>query len=207
MLELRAPNGAMMQFRQGSSGIDVAKTISQSLEKTAFCIKINGKIQDIYLPIEENGDFEIITEKSKEYQELIRHDAAHVLAQAAKELFPSLQVVIGPAIENGFYYDFAKDEPFTPEDLKALEEKMKEVAARKTPIKREIWKREDAIEFFKSIGESYKAEIIKDIPEGEQISMYKQGDFIDLCRGPHAPHTGFVKHFKLLKVFNESPNG
>jgi threonyl-tRNA synthetase len=200
MMELRFPDGSVKQFERGLTGQDVAKSIAISLEKAGACVKLNGKLRDIYLPIEEGGDFEIITEKSPEFLDLLRHDTAHILAEAIKELYPKAQIVIGPTIENGFYYDVARDTPFTPKELGDLEAKMREISLRKTPVRREVWQRDEAIAYFKSIGEHYKAEIIADIPAGEEVSIYRQGDFLDLCRGPHAPHTGFVKHFKLLKV-------
>lgn len=200
MIELRLPDGKTMEFSKGVTGLEVANHLAPSLGKLAICIKFEGKLQDIYIPIEESGNFEIITEKSPYYIEVLRHDAAHVLAEAIKNCFPKAQIVIGPAIENGFYYDVAVEEPFTPETLIKLEEEMKSIVSKKKEIRREILQREEAIQYFKSIGEFYKAEIIGDIPENEEISIYRQENFIDLCRGPHGPHTGFVKHFKLLKV-------
>lgn len=200
MINLRFPDGQIKEFKSGITGLEVAAGISSGLAKSAVAIKVNGALIDVYLPITEDCTFEIITEKSPEFLELLRHDTAHLLAEAAKILFPEIQVVIGPSIENGFYYDFAKSTPFTPSDLTSLEEEMRKTSAAKKDVRREVWKREDAIKFFQTHGESYKAEIINDIPEGEEVSIYRQGEFLDLCRGPHAPHTGFVKHFKLLKV-------
>jgi threonyl-tRNA synthetase len=200
MIDLKFPDGNVKQFEKGVSGLEVAKSIAMSLEKAGAFIKLNGKLRDIYLPIEEGGDFEIITEKSPDFLDLLRHDTAHILADAIKELYPKAQIVIGPTIENGFYYDVARDTPFTSKELLDLEVKMREISGRKTPIKREVWNRNEAISYFQSIGEYYKAEIIADIPANEEVSVYRQGGFLDLCRGPHAPHTGFVKHFKLLKV-------
>jgi threonyl-tRNA synthetase len=200
MIELRFPDGNIKEFKKGITGMEVAKTIATSLEKNGVCVKLKGKLQDIYMPINESGDFEIITEKSEEFLEILRHDTAHVLADAIKTLYPDVQIVIGPVIENGFYYDVAKETPFTPEDLANIEAKMREISLSKKEIRREVWEREKAIEYFKTRGEYYKAEIINDIPLGEEVGMYRQGEFLDLCRGPHAPHTGFVKAFKLLKV-------
>lgn len=200
MVELRLLNGKAIKVESGTTGLAIASTIATSLAKSGVCVKINSKLQDIYLPITEGGDFEIITEKSPEFLEILRHDTAHVLADAIKTLFPETQIVIGPAINNGFYYDCAREKPFTPSDLSLLEVEMQKIISAKKEIRREVWSREKAISYFNSIGEHYKAEIISDIPEGEEISVYKQGNFIDLCKGPHAPSTGFVKHFKLLKV-------
>ena len=200
MINLRFPDGQIKEFKSGITGLEIASGISSGLSKNAVAMKIDGELKDVYLPINQNCDFEIITEKSPEFLEILRHDTAHLLAEAAKILFPDIQVVIGPSIENGFYYDFAKSTPFTPSDLTSLEEEMKKISLAKKDVRRDVWKRDDAINFFKSKGETYKAEIINDIPENEEVSIYKQGEFLDLCRGPHAPHTGFVKHFKLLKV-------
>lgn len=200
MIELVFPDLSKKQFKAGTTGSEVALSISPSLEKAGVCVKLNGKLQDIYLPITTGGNFEIITEKSPDFLELLRHDTAHLLAEAIKIIYPDAQIVIGPNIENGFYYDVFKETPFTPSDLAELEAKMREIAALKTPIRREVWARDEAITFFKNHGELFKAEIINDIPAGEEVSLYRQGQFLDLCRGPHAPHTGFVKHFKLLKV-------
>jgi threonyl-tRNA synthetase len=200
MIELKFPDGAIKEFNKGITGVEVAGTIASSLAKLGICIKLNGKLKDIYLPIMEGGDFEIITEKSPEFLEILRHDTAHLLASAVKELFPNTEVVIGPVIENGFYYDFAREKPFTADDLTSIEVKMAEIASRKEEVRRSVLQREDAIKFFKEQGEKYKAEIINDIPSGEEVSLYKQGKFVDLCRGPHAPHTGFIKHYKLLNV-------
>jgi threonyl-tRNA synthetase len=200
MINLRFPDGQIKEFKSGITGLEIASGISSGLSKNAVAMKIDGELKDVYLSITQNCDFEIITEKSPEFLEILRHDTAHLLAEAAKILFPDIQVVIGPSIENGFYYDFAKSTPFTPSDLTSLEEEMKKISLAKKDVRRDVWKRDDAINFFKSKGETYKAEIINDIPENEEVSIYKQGEFLDLCRGPHAPHTGFVKHFKLLKV-------
>jgi threonyl-tRNA synthetase len=200
MINLRFPDGQIKEFKSGITGLEIASGISSGLSKNAVAMKIDGELKDVYLPITSDCNFEIITEKSPEFLEILRHDTAHLLAEAAKILFPDIQVVIGPSIENGFYYDFAKSTPFTPSDLIALEEEMKKISLAKKDVRRDVWKRDDAINFFKSKGETYKAEIINDIPANEEVSIYKQGEFLDLCRGPHAPHTGFVKHFKLLKV-------
>ncbi|RYE05685.1 MAG: threonine--tRNA ligase [Rickettsiaceae bacterium] len=200
MINLTFPNGSHKQFPKGITGLAVAQQISSSLAKEAFVVEINSELKDLSYEIHTDATIKIFTVKDSECLEVIRHDAAHILAEAAKEIFPNIQVTIGPAIENGFYYDFAKDEPFSSDDLVKLELKMYEIVQRNEQITREEWNREEAIDFFKSIGEYYKAEIISAIPQGQQISLYRQGKFIDLCRGPHAPSTGRIKYFKLTKV-------
>lgn len=200
MINITFPDGSIKQFNSGTTGFEIASKISTSLARDALVVEINGDLRDLALPIESDCRMRILTAKDPESLEVIRHDAAHIIAQAAKELFPDIQVTIGPAIENGFYYDFAKDEPFTTEDLEKIENRMHEIVKRNDTINREEWDRDEAIKFFKSINEHYKAEIISSIPDGEKISLYRQGDFIDLCRGPHGPSTGKIKHFKLMKV-------
>jgi len=195
------PDASIREFPRGVSGAEIAKSISISLSKAALAIKVNGELRDLSREIEEDARIEIITPKSgADALEVIRHDAAHIMAEAVKELFPNTQVTIGPAIENGFYYDFAREEPFALEDLEKIEAKMREIVKRDEKLVREVWKRNDAVKFFESIGEKYKAEIIASIPSNEDISLYRQGNFIDLCRGPHAPSTGHIKHFKLMKL-------
>ena len=200
MINITFPDGSVKEFNKGITGLELTSRISTSLAKEALVIEINGELSDLSRPIVADAKIRILTAKDPECLEIIRHDAAHIIAEAAKELFPDIQVTIGPAIENGFYYDFAKKEPFTMEDLVKIEEKMHEIVKRDEQIIREVWNRDKAIKFFKSSGEHYKAEIIASIPAGEQITLYKQGNFIDLCRGPHAPSTGRIKHFKLMKV-------
>lgn len=200
MINLTLPDGSNKRFAKGVTGLEIASSLSMSLAKDAIVIEIDGKLCDLSLAIDKDVRVRILTHKDPESLEIIRHDAAHILAEAAKELFPDLQVTIGPAIENGFYYDFAKPEPFSTDDLAKLENRMREISARNEQITREEWDRDKAVEFFKSIGEHYKAEIISLIPVGEKISLYRQGKFIDLCRGPHAPSTNKIKHFKLMKV-------
>jgi len=191
----------IIQFPNGLTGFEVAKNISISLAKSAIAIKVNGKEHDLSYQITQDCKLEIITAKSGEIaREILRHDCAHLMAQAVKELYPQTQVTIGPAIENGFYYDFARNEPFTAQDLEKIEQKMREISKRDDKITREEWSRDEAINFFKKIGENYKAEIISSIPQDEVLSLYRQGDFIDLCRGPHSPSTSHIKHFKLMKV-------
>lgn len=200
MIKLTFPDNSVRQFESGITGKEVASSISMSLAKDAIAISLNGNMLDLSSAINADSSIRIITPKDAEALEIIRHDAAHIMAEAVKELWPNVQITIGPAIENGFYYDFVRDVPFSTEDLAVIEQKMLEIVKRDEEITREIWKRESAIEFFKNAGEFYKAEIIESIPAGENISLYKQGNFIDLCRGPHAPSTRHVKHFKLMKV-------
>ncbi|MCX4083405.1 threonine--tRNA ligase [Rickettsia hoogstraalii] len=200
MINISFPDGSIRQFEKNITAYEVANAISMSLAKQAMVAEINGELKDLSTVIENDCKLRILTAKDPECLEIIRHDAAHLTAEAVKELFPETQVTIGPAIENGYYYDFARDKPFTTEDLAVIEAKMQELSKKNEKVTRELWDRDKAVEFFKSIGEHYKAEIIASIPAGEQITLYRQGSFIDLCRGPHAPSTGFVKHFKLMKV-------
>jgi len=199
-INITFPDNTVRAYQSGITGEMIAASISKSLAKSALAIKLNGEAKDLYIPIEKDATIEIITPNSPEGLEIIRHDAAHLMAEAVKELFPDTQVTIGPAIENGFYYDFARSEPFSTDDLAIIEKKMLEISQRNEPIRREEWDRDEAVTFFKSIGEDYKAEIIASIPTNEKISLYKQGNFMDLCRGPHAPSTSHIKAFKLMKV-------
>jgi threonyl-tRNA synthetase len=195
------PDSSIREFPRGVTGAEIAKSISISLSKVALAIKVNDELRDLSRAIESDAKIEVITPKSgADALEIIRHDAAHLMAQAVKELFPNTQVTIGPAIENGFYYDFARSEPFHADDLEKIENKMREISKRDEKLVREVWTRNDAAKFFSSIGEKYKAEIISSIPTDEDITLYRQGEFIDLCRGPHAPSTSHVKHFKLMKL-------
>ena len=201
MITLTLPDGAPREITSGTTGGAFAKSIATSLGKAALAIKLDGEIRDLDLPITDSANVEIITRKSDEALELIRHDAAHVMAEAVQELFPGTQVTIGPAIENGFYYDFARNEPFTTDDLPAIEAKMREIIKRNAPFEREVWDRDEAIKFFEDKGEVYKAELIRDLPDAETITVYKQGDWLDLCRGPHMRSTGDIgEGFKLMKV-------
>jgi threonyl-tRNA synthetase len=200
-IKITFPDGASREFAAGVTGFEIAKAISISLAKVALAIKVDGEARDLSRVIESDAKIEIITPKSgNDALEVIRHDAAHIMAEAVKELFPETQVTIGPAIENGFYYDFARKTPFHLDDLEKIEAKMREIAKRDEKLVREVWKRDEAVKFFESIGEKYKAEIIASIPSNEDISLYRQGNFIDLCRGPHAPSTSHIKHFKLMKL-------
>jgi threonyl-tRNA synthetase len=195
------PDGSQKEVNEGATVADVAASIGAGLAKAAIAGKINGKVVDVYAPIAQDGaKVEIITPKSAEGIDVIRHSTAHLMAHAVQELFPGTQVTIGPVIEDGFFYDFATDRPFSDEDLRRIEEKMTELTKRDIPIRREEWKRNDAIDEFEKIGEKYKAEIIRDIPESEILSVYRQGEWKDLCRGPHVPSTGKLGAFKLLSV-------
>ena len=195
------PDGANMEFEQPVSALEIAGRISKKLAKQALAAKANGNLIDVYLPIDDCATVEIITRDTDEALELIRHDAAHVMAQAVQELFPDTQVTIGPTIANGFYYDFHRDIPFTPDDLKTIEKRMLEIVRRNEEIRREIWDRDEAVAFFLEKGEEFKAEIIRDLPADQEVSLYRQGDFIDLCRGPHLPSTSKLGDgFKLTKV-------
>jgi threonyl-tRNA synthetase len=200
MPNIRLPDGSSKVFADPVTVAEIAKAIGPGLARAALAGRVNGKIVDVSHRIEHDAEVSIVTERDKEGVELIRHSTAHLLAYAVKELFPDAQVTIGPVIEDGFYYDFSYKRPFTPEDLAAIEKRMAELAAKDLPVTREVWARDKAVEFFKSIGERYKAEIIAAIPAGEEVSLYREGDFIDLCRGPHVPSTGKLKVFKLMKV-------
>ena len=196
------PDGSQRSFEQSVSVYDVAADIGPGLAKAALAGKVNGEMVDTSFAIDEDVELAIVTSKDDDAVELIRHDAAHVMAQAVQELYPGTQVTIGPAIENGFYYDFARAEPFTPDDLNKIEKRMTEIIKRNLPIEREVWTREQAIKTFGDLGESYKVEIIEDIiPEGEELSIYRQGEWFDVCRGPHLPSTSKLpKAFKLMSV-------
>ena len=201
MPDIKLMDGKKIPFKKNIDGLEIAKKISSSLAKEACIMSVDGVLKDLSYSIDRNAQVKIITSKDKEGLEVIRHDTAHLLAMAVQELFPKTQVTIGPVIENGFYYDFSRKEPFTDEDLKKIEKKMKEIVDRNEVTKREVWKRNEAIEHFKKIGELYKAEIIKDIPENEEVSVYYHGKWYDLCRGPHLSSTGKIgKAFKLTKV-------
>ena len=200
-ITLTLPDGATRRFDGPVTGAEVAASIAKSLAKAALAIKVDGALRDLSRPIEQDARIEIVTPNSADGVELLRHDTAHVMAQAVKQLYPDAQVTIGPSIETGFYYDFARDKPFTPEDLVAIEARMRDIIRQDEKFEREVWDRDDAIRHFEGIGEHYKAEIIRDLPVGEPISIYRQGDFLDLCRGPHAPSTGRIgQAFKLMKL-------
>ncbi len=201
MVAIKLPDGSKLEMESGVNGFDIANKISSSLAKAALAINVNGKTQDLSTPITTDATVTIITGKDKEGLAILRHSCSHVMAQAVKELWKDVQVTIGPAIENGFYYDFARKEPFTTEDFAKIEAKMHEIVKRDEKLERIVMPRNEAIKFFKDKGEHYKAEIIEDLPEDETISLYRQGDFTDLCRGPHVPSTGKIGDaFKLMKV-------
>jgi len=201
MPNIKLPDGKKIAFSKKIDGFQIASKISKSLEKEACVMSVDGELKDLNFSITKDVDVKIITAKDKEGLEVIRHDTAHVLAMAVQELFPGTQVTIGPVIEDGFYYDFARKEPFTNEDLKKIENKMKEIVDRNDLTKREVWDRDEAIKHFKNLGEHYKSEIIKDIPKNEEVSIYHHGKWHDLCKGPHLSSTGKIgKAFKLTKV-------
>jgi threonyl-tRNA synthetase len=201
MPKITLPDGSERQYDNAISGAAIAAGIGEGLARAAVAVRVNGELWDLTREIDDDAAVEIVVRDSDDGLELLRHDAAHVLAEAVKELWPETQVTIGPAIENGFYYDFAREEPFTEDDLATIEQRMKDIVERDESIEREVWDRDEAVEFFRGIGEEYKAEIIASIPSGESISLYRQGDFIDLCRGPHLPSTGKLgKAFKLTHV-------
>lgn len=194
------PDGSCREFDRAVSVREVAESIGAGLAKAALAGRINGDLVDLTRMINADAHVAIVTSKDPEGVEVIRHSTAHLLAQAVKSLYPEAQVTIGPVVENGFYYDFSYQRPFTPEDLAAIEKKMEELAAAALPVQRQVLPRDEAAQYFQSIGEAYKAEIIRDIPAGQDISLYSQGDFTDLCRGPHVPDTGKLKAFKLTKI-------
>ncbi len=201
MPKIKLPDGSERSYDNSVTGDEIAGAIGKSLARDAVAIRVGGELWDLTREISDDSAIEIVTRDTKDGLELLRHDAAHVLAEAVKELWPQTQVTIGPAIENGFYYDFAREDPFTPEDLVVIEERMKQIVDRDEPVQREVWERDKAIEFFRGIGEEYKAQIIEDIPKNETLTLYRQGEFVDLCRGPHLPSTGRLgKAFHLTRV-------
>lgn len=200
MITVTLPDASRREYEAGVTVADVAQSIGAGLAKAALCGKVDGKLVDLSYKLEKDASVAIVTAKAPEGLELLRHSTAHLMAQAVKELYPTAEVTIGPAIENGFYYDFKYERPFTPEDLTAIEARMHELAKKDIPVERFVMDRDEAVKYFKGLGEHYKAEIIAGIPQGETISLYRQGDFTDLCRGPHVPSTGKLKVFKLMKV-------
>ena len=200
MVNITLPDGSVRSFDAPVTVAQVAQSIGSGLAKAALAGKVNGELVDTSYLMDADAQLAIITDKDADGVDVIRHSTAHLLAYAVKALYPDAQVTIGPVIENGFYYDFAYKRPFTPEDLVAIENKMAELAKKDEPVTREVWDRDEAVAFFKAQGEDYKAEIIGAIPAGEKISLYREGEFIDLCRGPHVPSTGKLKVFKLMKV-------
>lgn len=200
MINITLPDGSVRSFDAPVTVAQVAASIGTGLAKAALAGKVNGELVDTSYLLDQDAQLAIITDKDTDGVDVIRHSTAHLLAYAVKSLYPDVQVTIGPVIDNGFYYDFAYKRPFTPEDLVAIENKMAELAKKDEAVTREVWGRDDAVKFFKEQGEDYKAEIIGSIPAGEKISLYREGEFIDLCRGPHVPSTGKLKVFKLMKV-------
>ncbi|MGO9942274.1 MAG: threonine--tRNA ligase, partial [Rhodoblastus sp.] len=201
MVAITFPDGAQREFASGITGLDIAKGISPSLAKRTVAMALDGQLTDIAAPIGADARIEFVSRDDPRALELIRHDAAHVLAEAVQTVFPGTQVTIGPVIENGFYYDFFRAEPFTPEDFAAIEKKMREIVAADKPIVREEWTRDQAKAWFETHGEAFKVELVESIPADQKLSVYRQGDWLDLCRGPHMPSTGKIGNaFKLMKV-------
>src|SRR5215469_8084348 len=201
MVALTFPDGARRDYPQGTTGFDIAKGISPSLAKRTVAMALDGTLADLADPIEKDAKIEFLTRDDPRALELIRHDCAHVLAEAVQTLWPGTQVTIGPVIENGFYYDFFRNQPFTPEDFPAIETKMREIIARDRPFTKEVWSRDETKKVFRDKGELFKVELVDAIPAGEPIKIYKQGDWFDLCRGPHMTSTGKIGDaFKLMKV-------
>ncbi|MBB4301688.1 threonyl-tRNA synthetase [Rhodobium orientis] len=201
MISLTFPDESQREFQPGISGREIAEGISKSLAKKAVAVALDGRLADLSEPITGDAKIEIVTRDDDRALEMIRHDAAHVMAEAVQELYPGTQVTIGPVIENGFYYDFHRNEPFTPEDLPKIEAKMREIIQRDAPFTKEVWSRDQAKAYFRDQGENFKVELIDAIPDGEDVKIYRQGDWLDLCRGPHMPSTGKIgPAFKLMKV-------
>jgi threonyl-tRNA synthetase len=200
-MQIEFPDGRIQQVEPGVTGSDIAKGISPSLEKKAVAISLNGELKDLNIPLTTGGKFRIITKDDPEGLDILRHDTAHVLAETIKELYPDAQITIGPVIENGFFYDIYREKTFATDDFETIEQRMREIVDRNEPIQREEWDRDEAIKYFETIGEKFKAEIIRDLPADQVISLYRQGKFLDLCRGPHLPSTGRLgKAFKLMKL-------
>ncbi|WP_375211296.1 TGS domain-containing protein, partial [Hyphococcus sp.] len=189
MVAITLPDGSVRKFDGAVTGLDIAGDISKSLAKKALAVKVDGELRDLGEPIGADASVEIVTREHEDALDIIRHDTAHLMAQAVQELYPGTQVTIGPNIEDGFFYDFARDEPFSTDDLGAIEKKMAELVDKDLPTRKEVWDRDAAIKHFNDIGEKYKAEIIADLPEDEEIKVYFHGDWHDLCRGPHLPST------------------
>ncbi|MEM7071242.1 MAG: TGS domain-containing protein, partial [Pseudomonadota bacterium] len=201
MITITLPDGAKQQFAQAPTGKDIAGRIGAGLAKAAIAVKVDKNLYDLTHAIDQDCMVEIITLKSQEALDLLRHDCAHILAQAVQELYSGVKIAFGPAIENGFYYDFQYDRPFNDKDFFEIEKKMAEIIDRDLAFEREIWNRDDAVKHFRKIGEHLKADHIESLPENEQISIYRQGDWLDLCRGPHMPSTGYIgKAFKLMSI-------
>ena len=200
MITITLPDGSRREFEHPVSVQEVAASIGAGLAKAALAGKVDGRLVDASFRIEGDASLEIVTDRHPDALEILRHSTAHLLAQATQRLFPDTQVTIGPVVDNGFYYDFARKTPFTPEDLEKIEAEMKKIVAEGLPVQRSVMSRDDAVAFFRDKGEIYKAEIIESIPANEELSLYAQGEFIDLCRGPHVPSTDKLRAFKLMKV-------
>ncbi|MBF0562494.1 MAG: TGS domain-containing protein [Alphaproteobacteria bacterium] len=201
MVAITLPDGSTRSYPGPVSGVALAHDIGPGLAKAALAMRIDGTLVDLTTEIGVDANVSIVTAKDADAVALLRHDAAHVMAEAVQELYPETQVTFGPATETGFYYDFARATPFTPDDLEKIEARMKEIVERDEPIRREVWDREAAVRFFRDKGEKYKAEWIEQMPEGTEISVYRQGEWLDLCLGPHLPSTGKLgKAFKLMKL-------
>ena len=201
VVKITLPDGTVLNKPSGITGMEIAQSISIGLAKQSIVIELNGKLRDLSYPINEDSELKILKKDADIALEIIRHDCAHVMAEAVQELFPDTQITIGPAIDNGFYYDFSFKKPFISDDLEKIEKKMLQIIEKSMPFTREVWDRSSAISYFDNIGQTYKSEIIKDLPEDEEITVYKQGEWLDLCRGPHMPTTGHIgKAFKLMKV-------
>jgi threonyl-tRNA synthetase len=199
-MQVELPDGSKREVPDGATVADVAASIGKRLAKDALAGRINGKVVDVYAKVPDGAKIEIVTPKSDEGRDTIRHSTAHLMAMAVQELYPGTQVTIGPVIDNGFFYDFGTDRAFSEEDLRRIEEKMAEIVKRDLPIRREEWTRDEAVRTFDKLGENYKVEIIQGIPGDEALSVYRQGEWFDLCRGPHVPSTGRLGAFKLLNV-------
>ncbi|HQW82180.1 MAG TPA: TGS domain-containing protein, partial [Pseudomonadota bacterium] len=200
MITITLPDGAKREYSPNTTIGEVAASIGPGLAKAALAGKVDGKLVDLSYPIAADAALEIVTDKHPDALEVLRHSTAHLLAQATQRLFPDTQVTIGPVVENGFYYDFARKTPFTPDDLATIEAEMTRIVAEALPVARSVMSRDQAVAFFKGKNEHYKAEIIESIPANEDLSLYAQGEFIDLCRGPHVPNTGKLRAFKLMKI-------
>src|SRR5262249_44048057 len=201
MVAITLPDGSVRRFDGAVAGADIAAAIGPGLAKAALAIKVDGKLKDLSVPIDRDGKIEIVTRTHPDALELLRHDCAHVLAEAVQEIYPGTQITFGPATESGFYYDFVRDEPFSTEDFAKIEARMREIVDRDETITREVWSREDAVRWFRERNEKYKAEWVGEIRDGEEISIYRQGTWLDMCTGPHLPSTGKLgKAFKLMKI-------
>jgi len=199
-MNVQLPDGSTRTLNEGATAYDLAADIGPGLARATIAATVNGTQVDTTHVLHDGDEVSLITDKSDEGLDIIRHSTSHLMAMAVQELFPKSQVTIGPVIEDGFYYDFSFERAFTPEDLQKIEEKMREISNRKLDISREEWDRDEVVSHFEGIGESYKARLIARIPQGETVSLYKQGEWSDLCRGPHVPNTGVLKYFKLMKV-------